>query len=263
MYYSRNIVITIGTALFLCLFFSCAPPVYRYKATTVNTAMFHDKGDFQVVAGGSPEIGGFNTAYALTDHFGIGAAFNFSNASDSVVVQDTSGLSTRAMFFEDNQASYEIAAMYFNHFPGDRLDYEVQVGFAYDERTERTDGKADLAGTIYDYDERKRPIYTRYFIQPAFGKNGKYFDWNVGTRFQMINYLDLEVEYPDRDYKNYTDYTIEPVATVRAGYKFIKVMVQVGLRLPVAQGPYDYVPIHLGAGLVVPINKLTKGSKEG
>ena len=105
-------------------------------------------------------------------------------------------------------------------------------------------------------------MYYRFFIQPAIGKNGKNIDWSFATRFQLVNYKDLATSFPLRNVSNYSDMMIEPIVTVRGGYRFAKIMFQVGARFTTKNGPYHYFSMNMGVGLVFPLNKFTRKDSE-
>lgn len=235
---------------------SCVTQTYRYKPTTINVALFEQKGDFQVGLGAS-DLSGFNAAYAFTDHFGFGLGFSSLKLIDTLEVFDNMGTYKGEAEYIDNQTDYELAFIYFNNFDKGNLRYEVQLGFGSSERSEEMKSDFDLSNTIYDFEKRRTPIYNRFFIQPALGKNGKYFDWSFGARLQAINYRDLKYQFPSPGLDNYSDIVIEPTLTLRGGYKYIKAMFQIGSRFASSNGPYDYIPLHVGIGLVVPINRHT------
>lgn len=243
---------------FLAILFlsSCVTRTYRYKPTTINAKLFEQKGDFEIGMCAS-NLYGFNAAYAITNHLALGLGVSYFELSDSINVIDDMGVDRGDIEYLDNQVDYEIAFIYFNKFQSNDLAYEVQFGFGSNERIEEVNSDFDLSNTLYDFEKRKTPIYSRFFIQPAIGENGRYFDWNFAARLQFINYEDLEFRFPNSGLENYTDLVLEPTMTIRAGYKYIKFMFQIGTRFGYSNGPYDYEPVHLGVGLVVPINQHT------
>ena len=244
-----NPVFVFMTVAFAVAFSSCQ--TYRYKPTAVNACMFEQKGDMQFGFGGS-ELVGIHAAYAVTDRFGIMAQASGLSQSDSIVGQDSVGNITATGNRVNNHNDIEFAAMYFNNWDGD-ISLEVQGGFAFNNRVIKIQGDGDFSSLGSFSQSGKYPLYNRYFIQPAVGKNGKFIDWNFAMRMQYINYLDVK--------PSFTDMTIEPVFTVRGGYKFAKLMFQIGGRAAIPKGVYAYVPIHIGFGITVPLNQYTLNNK--
>lgn len=238
---------------------SCTTRTYRYKSNTINPHLFEEQGDFEVGTTASGLLG-IQGAYAVTDNFAFGAAVSFISETDTISITDTSNTSLGDIIYKDNHTDFEFTFCYFNNIPNSNLAYEVQLGYAYDLRTEKVDNSNNLniSNTIYDFDKRNNPIYSRIFIQPAIGKNGRNFDWSFATRFQLVSYKDLSLRYPNTEYKNYSDFMLEPVFTIRGGFRFAKAMFQLGARITNKNGPYDYFSLNMGIGFVVPLNQFTR-----
>lgn len=244
----QNINLKTTTALIFVLTSLSSCLVYRYKAPSVNACMFEKKGDMQFGIGGS-ELGGIHGAYAVTDQFGIMAQVAGLSQSDSIVGVDSMGNVISNGVRVNNHNDIEFAAMYFNNWDGD-ISLEIQGGFAYNTRVIKIKGEGDFSSLGGFSKSGRYPLYNRYFIQPAVGKNGRFFDWNFAMRMQLISYFDIQPRF--------TDMTIEPVFTIRGGYRFAKIMFQLGGRAAITRGSYDYFPIHIGIGITAPINQYTR-----
>ncbi len=223
--------------------------------------MFREKNDFQFDLSGSSEIGGlsgFSGAWAFTDNFGINLGFDYNYKLDSFPVQISSwetGYANRDVIHKD----YDYSFIYFKPI-NDYHQYEIQLGFSYVQKTVKYKSDPDPLLDFSEWGSSSNHAYSRFYIQPAIGRNGKYFDWNFATRIQLINYHDLSYEFPLENYQNYSDILIEPGLTIRAGYRYIKLMAQVGLRANTRNGIYGYHDIHGGFGLIFSFNSFSKFS---
>ncbi len=86
-------------------------------------------------------------------------------------------------------------------------------------------------------------VYSRGYIQPAIGRNGKLLDAGFALRIQAISYAG--------NVQN--DILVEPIVMLRTGYNRWKAMLQIGAtydyKNSTLANDYDYFPLHIGLGL--------------
>ncbi len=142
----------------------------------------------------------------------------------------------------------EISLGYFAPI-GDGSAFEVFGGIGFAQRRSQvkfTDHKNAANNFNTDVADNR---YKRLFIQPAFGKNGKYIDVNIANRFTFITYQKTHT----------TDLISETVLTVRCGYKNVKFMAQMGFTLFDTESQYGYIPFNIGFGIYLQFNQAIKG----
>jgi hypothetical protein len=216
---------------------SCSP---EYIPNLANTPMFDEKGEIQANVTGGVSGTDIQGAYALSDNIGVMVNTSFNNETS-----DTS---------EDyhKHQIYELALGYY----GDISDYgrfEVYGGFgtgnikAYNENLEFDNPRSDAT-------------FTRLFVQPSLGMKSDIFDGNLATRLAIVkvNYAE-EIDGQEEKFKPF----IEPVLTGRLGYKYVKLVSQIGLSIPLTQDyVFDHQPFIFSLGLHFNINPIKTGSSE-
>jgi hypothetical protein len=155
---------------------ACAPV---YVPNVRNSPMFTKGGEFQA----SVQIGNGwegQSAYAINDHFGLMANFSYANRTGFDPDTEDDDYHRHQLF--------EGGAGYFSN----RTDsfFEVFAGYGAGEGSS-VDTYDDLFGPQSVAATGK---YKRYFLQPAFGINGKEIDVSFATRFSMVDFYKFSNE---------------------------------------------------------------------
>ncbi len=227
----RSIFRFILIVFFIVIAFnSCSPPVYH--PTVVNTPLLSNKGEINAAAHLS--VNGFEPqlAYAVTDNIGLMLNGNFNKVTDN----DSQDYQ-RFSFVEG-------AGGYFGKI-GKYGRYEAYGGFGYGNNN------------FYYYNEGDSYFedipYTKFFMQGSLGSSLDFIDAAFSPRFVWATVSDLN--------KTYTNMYIEPVITVKVGYKFVKFVIQGGFSFPIEEYNPDvdgrfHQPILFSIGLQGNFNKL-------
>ncbi len=206
--------------LFFALVFNACTPAY--VPNVINTPLLSNKGEFQCAihtgtAGNDPQF-----AYAITDNIGVMLNGSFANrTSDST--DD----------FHKHQF-VEIGSGYFTKL-GNSGRFEVFGGFGLGKL------KAKLDNNLWmSYED---VTSNRIFIQPAIGAATEIFDASLAARFVMVNMKQSSA-------KN-TGLFLEPVMTTKVGYKYVKLVFQLGLSFPLNSKTreFSYQPFIFSIGL--------------
>lgn len=210
---------------------------YRYKPVTVKPTLFSQKGDFEVSVNGS-SMGELHAAYALTDHFALSGTVAYAKREDTAFTYDSFKNKTSRTINKDRYNDNELAIGYFKSFD-DNTVFEVFTGLAFQNHVEkvRYDNYAQSSKNFNIRDNNLN--YTRFFIQPTFGKSTRHGDFGFVNRVTFFNY------HPDGQ----RDYIWDSVLFLRVGLKNFKLMWQMGLTLSGANNYYDYFPFNAGFGL--------------
>jgi hypothetical protein len=185
---------------------SCAPV---YIPNTINTPLFKHEGELQLAvyagtAGFDPQI-----SYALTNHIGLMVNGSF--------MSDESDSSTN---FHKHQL-IEGGIGYFKSM-SDRTRFEIFAGYG------GGTVQAQYSNILWtDYADTKM---TRFFIQPALGYSTATIDAGLALRYVIVN----AGQEPDFETQSY----LEPAFTLKAGYKYLKFVGQLGLSIPTSEELY-------------------------
>ena len=248
--FTYKFLLLLFAGLFLISFNSCYYNII-YKPTSVKPTFFAEKGDFNAGLNFSAtkEV---NAAYAISDKFAVsasvsaisGKADTFSIYSD--IINQNEAYSINSNKFND----FEIAFAYYKPL-SNGFTIENYIGYSYAFNTYKS-VITDVDYSVLQKYKDNTGAYSRYFIQPAIGKNGKYFDYGIASRITLIDYL----KYNDRDL------IFEQLIFTRLGYKRFKFMFEFGFFFPAlySSTKYDYspIPIKLGFGLNYVINSNTR-----
>jgi len=200
----------------------------------INTPLLSNKGELQVgihtgLSGTDPQ-----GAYAINDNIGLMLNGSFANRTS-----DSSN-----SFHKHNFG--ELGVGYFTKF-ADNGRLEVFTGLGYG------DLRAKFESEIFNSSAQ---VHTRrFFIQPAIGAKTNIFDGSFATRFVFLDIY--------QGNKSIQAVLFEPAITAKAGYKYVKVVFQFGLSLPLsATENYYYQPFLFSVGLQGFIGLLTKNDKK-
>lgn len=218
---------------------------YVYRTTTIKPTLFQKAGDFEV-SGNFYQFNELHGAFALTDHIAISAttAGTLPN-NDTLRTFDSAQNIISENFmrkrFNDNELS--IGYYVFNR---NNSTFEVYSGFAVS-KEKLQEKYYNYRNASLDYNrDSKTNLYSRFFIQPAYGFVGDYVDFSIANRFTWVTYNDAQKQ---------TDFISEFSFMVRAGYKNVKLMAQFGLTIAdYDKNPYKYLPFSAGVGVYFIMN---------
>lgn len=230
---------------FLMFLSSCGN--YVYKPTTVKPALFSGKGDFEVSLN-TYSMGELHGAVAVTNHLAVSYTSSWGlNVSDTTFKYDSAKNIISQSIDKTKGKDKELAIGYYKNLD-DGNCFEVFAGMGYYKRRRNidfTDFKAPSNGFESEVTDNR---YRRVFIQPAYGKIGKFFDFNFANRFSLVTY--------EKDH--HTDFISESMFTFRYGYKNVKLMSQIGFTMSNIDSPYDYMHFTFGFGLYLIFNRSFK-----
>jgi hypothetical protein len=200
------------------VFSACAPV---YVPNVRNSPMFTKDGEFQASAqiGNGLEV---QSAYAVTEHFGVMANFAFIDQSNLEDEEDYH----RHQFFEGG------AGYFLNN---EESFFEVYVGYGR--------GK----GTTFDAFEffgsqsvAATGRYERYFIQPAFGLNKDEMNVAFAPRFSVVDFYEFSTEIARTAIQEKPKMFFEPAIIGRANFagNHMYVTFQAGASLGMNQSVY-------------------------
>lgn len=228
-------IIVLFNALFLwSILISCAP---AYTPNIVNTPLLSSKGEFQAVIGTGTSGVDPQLAYAITDHIGVMANASFANRSDSANFHKHS--------FVELGGGYTISI-------GDAGRFEIFGGGGM--------GSVDAMYEEGIFYGRSKATFNRFFIQPSVGAVTDIFEGAFTPRLVFVN---MHHTTDSLSYHSFDPF-IEPTITVKIGWKYVKMMLQVGLSLPLSEiKNYGNQPFMFSVGLIGKIpGKSTKGQRK-
>ncbi len=204
---------------------SCAP---SYVPNVVNTPLLSNKGEFQASA--NVALSGFDPqiAYAITDNIGLMVNGSFANQTS-----DTTDDYHKHQFVEFGAGYYKRIGPFF------RFESYGGVGFG---NLESNDNDA----VFIPYSSVKT---TRFFVQPTIGATSHIMDSSFSSRFVIVN----------MNQGSHSDigYFLEPVMTAKLGYKYVKVVTQFGISIPLnSEIDFGYEPFIFSLGLQLNLGKL-------
>lgn len=233
----------------------CGCNNYVYRPVTVKPTYFTAKNDCEFSANIATitknPMGEYHGAYAITDHIAVSGTYSTGALRDTTSTRDTAGnISTRTVT-TSRMRDREIAVGYFTPLGGGN-SFEVYTGMAFAHKNfDRA--FSDLKNNGNNYSTTGiSDKYTRFFIQPAFGRNGKYVDFGIANRFNFITY----------EATHHTDLISETSVMLRFGYKNVKFMYQMGFTIfnPDNRYNYHYYPFNVGFGIYLMFNQQIKGT---
>lgn len=197
---------------------ACAP---AYIPNMVNTPLFSNKNEFTANVGGGSSGIDAQVAYAMTDHVAVMANSSFSSQSNH----------NSSEYYEDNvhhkHRFFEGGIGYFDT-PTSWLNFEAFGGY----------GK----GTIESYDsfwgDSISGDYYRVFVQPSMGIVSDYLDLCFTPRFAYVGF-DGTLNNSSSTIRG-TGIFIEPVFTIKLGFKQVKFFSQIGWSIKVNSVDYNF-----------------------
>lgn len=205
------------------IFPSCSP---EYIPNMVNSPMFSNQGEFQAsIATGTSNFDA-QTAFAITDNIGIMVNSSYGNETN-----DTTDDYHKHFVLEGG-------AGYYTKFLN-KGRFELFGGFGIGNVTGLRSNTIGVGTSISNVN------FNKYFIQPGIGISTKIFDGSFSPRLAVIDVT--KNEFGATGLKTF----IEPVFTVKVGYKYIKAVIQIGASIPFGDDEMqiDYQPLILNVGL--------------
>ncbi len=227
----RTINYIICFVFIVTFFWSCAP---AYTPNMVNTPLLSSKGEFQATIGTGTSGIDPQFAYAITDHVGIMANASFANRSDSSNFHKHS--------FAEVGGGYTLLL-------GDAGRFEVYGGAGM--------GNVDAMYNEDIFTGRSNAVFTRIFVQPSIGAVTSAFDGAFTPRLVFVN-----INHSNSTLNTNTfDPFFEPTLTTKFGWKYVKMIIQVGLSFPLTEYKnYTNQPFMFSIGLAgkIPGKKQSK-----
>jgi hypothetical protein len=209
---------------------SCAPV---YVPNLRNSPMFTKAGEFQASIHAGNGIEG-QSAFAITEHFGLMANYAYINQSDLEEEDD----------YHRHQL-FEGAAGYFTN--NDESFFEVFAGYGK--------GKSSTFDSFEFFGAQSLAAtgkYERYFIQPAFGLNKDEMQFGFVSRFSMVDFYEFSNEVASTSIHEAPKFFFEPAIIGRASFanNHMFASFQAGLSLGMSDDVYfDRRTFQLSAGL--------------
>jgi len=197
-----------------CILLASCTPVYIPNA--VNVPLLGGKGEANIQASLGTSMADIQAAVAVTDHFALMANGSFGSEEDG------------------DHLFLEGGAGYFKNM-GKAGRYEMFAGYGWG-RTEST-----IEGSLGGY---AKGNYNRFFIQPSIGAATENFDGAFSLRLAYVDFFNTE------SFAGTDTLFIEPVLTGKVGFKFVKLVLQVGISVPFRKEVnIDYQPLIFNLGL--------------
>lgn len=232
--------LTIGAAIIS----SCSTTMYTTNA--VNVPLLKEKGELKV----NVTQNDLQAAVAVTDKIGImvnGFYKNYNGDNN----------------YKHNGAMGELGIGYLINSESNNLVLETYVGAGIG-KIHKQEQLTDLANNTYmaNFDVNA----AKGFVQSNLGYRTKYFDVALTPKFSFVKYVNftsnnysqnkLEEDYLEKDRLTSPLYVFaEPVVTVRAGFKFIKLQAQYGLTLNLGASNIRHSPDFASLGIVLDLAK--------
>lgn len=226
----------------IMLFQACT---VKYVPNVLNTPMFSKAGEVNMVAnfgesGFDPQL-----SASVTDHIGIMLNGSF---------WDQSGNSTNYT----SHTFMELGAGYFTKLKIAR--FEVYGGYGlgnFYSQYYYTPIFTDTEGHL----ERSDADCNRFFIQPGIGLSTEHFEMSLASRFVNVNF------FKDTDtgnsLKGIPFFFLEPALTLKAGFKNVKGVFQIGTSILLNNDTYvEYDPFIVSFGLQLSLDAFVHQQKK-
>ena len=198
-----------------------------YLPNQVNVPMLTDRDDLS----GSISLGLSNvnlqTAYSPVKNVGLMINYAGGKTSNS----DNSSITNSYNFLEFGAGYYKPITK--------NLLFDIYGGYGL--------GEAKTFDNVWDEATIINGNYTRLFIQPSITISaGDVFDANLAIRSIFIS---MEKTTDSNASTRSSKTFLEPVLTLKYGWKYIKIINQLGLSLPTSNIDYAYNPFILSVGV--------------
>ena len=219
-------------ALLFCICLAGCNPVF-YSPPSQNVPLLTHEKEFtasaSLVGGESADGIGIKAAYAVSPHVGIMAGGNgyFPDSKSDSSSYGSGGL-------------FEAGAGYFTPI-SDRLVFETYGLLGVGKM------RNNFPGSVEQHPGTDGKISANLFsmaIQPAFGYKSKYFEAAFSTKGALVTYSNIKGNLMERNddqsaegnqqaylKSNKSNFMLEPAITLRGGWDFLKLQLQVGKSL--------------------------------
>lgn len=213
------------------LVYSCAP---AYTPNMVNTPLLTTEGEFQAQIGTGTSGFDGQLAYAISDQVGVMLNASYANRSD------TGSKNFHKHAFAEMGAGYSIPLNRSGRF-------EIYGGGGMG----TVDAKFGYNSLFNSYvEDRSRATLTRLFLQPTIGVTNNVFDGSFTPRLIFLNVNNKDSLFVS----NTWDPFVEPTFTAKVGWKYVKVVFQIGFSVPLVElKNYRNEPFMFSIGLIAKI----------
>ena len=190
---------------------SCA---MLYMPNMANVPLHHDKGDLMFSANTGFTGYNFQGSYAINEMF-----FANLNAAYANMRRDSSDFNRSSLG--------ELGFGYYKVLDKKRVVvFESSAGYGLASVNDK-----GIQGNFFGHLSSN---YHKFYLQPSIGASTDYFDGALTARLcalKYFNYQDFINPSESRDYYPGITAYLEPIATLRAGYKYVKLQIQVGFSI--------------------------------
>lgn len=231
--------------LFITLLAVCCSPIY-YSPNSHNVPLLRTKGDVRVGLHGNATRLEASTAFAVDDNVGLTLDGGIFFPAD-----DEQGDGGKGQFIQAGGG-------YFRPL-NERLVFETYGIIGY--------GKVEnhFPSTLDSFAQTTGIVETnllRFGIQPSIGFTSRYFDAAFSTRLCGLSYFNTggSLVFANTDQVAYleeqnTQFLIEPALTLRGGYDYLKVQLQIGRSFNLSNPDFRQDEGHVTIGLIYSLNR--------
>lgn len=230
--------------VFLVAMTSCTH--YYYIPQTQNVPLFREKNEYRatVSMGGGVEISTIDiqAAYSFTDKFALQTNLMFANGGGDKNYGDW------------GKGNYIDAAFgYFKPLRGHGV-FEIYAGL----------GTSNQHHQYSLYGESADLSFTKVYIQPSIGLTFSGFDVALTSGFSNINFnkINYQISKYSGDYssvelisRNKNSFLFEPSLTIRGGWKYVKLQLQLGLSQNLSNSNLAFETSKINAGVTFAFGK--------
>ena len=212
---------------------SCAP---AYTPNVVRAPLFSNKKEIQAAASVGASGLDAHVAYAATNHIGVMVNGNWYNAKS------------------DDGKSYnkhhliEVGGGYFCNIK-QRGRFDIYGGYGMGQAK----SKSYASEPYWSFDYAADTNFKRFFIQPSVGLVSSIVDFSFSNRFCLVNNVGTSTMDGQKYDVSHTNLFVEPVITAKVGYKYIKIVWQLGGSILAKKRntfvPYQHTQLLLSIGL--------------
>jgi hypothetical protein len=220
---------------------SCAP---IYRQSVVHAPLYKEQGDLSAsVHTGMNDFDG---------HIGGAILNNFGLVISGGTINQGSEYMTRVEKYRNNHL--EILPGYF--MPSDNWIFEFYGGYAFGYTSMELNNTYFFAETNTYENSFFRGNYSQFILQPGIGFSTDFFNFAFHAKTMLMQYSHNTESSGDMNGIRNLHAFISPTVTTRFGYKYFKVMMQIGLLAPLRPFNYtEYNPLNASIGLHFDIAK--------
>ena len=241
----------------ILFFLSCSVSSDIYAPNSINTPLFKDKKEFQMVLLAKDKTNDEQTSYAIDLQMAYAFHENFAFLINGQNIYQNKPENNYSIADEYKLNYIEMAPGYFTNFGN--IIFEIYGGY----------GLGNI--NLYTDNDRAELNFNKFFIQPSIGKSTKYIDFAFSSKISFLAYNKVDFkEYTDQGLLSLPNFFwkeketiieemtypfIEPALTFRLGYKQIKIMGQLGMSLNTKDIEFDYSKLYFTLGVHINFSK--------